>query len=261
MSVPLETFSNSSPSGHTLATAELACGMIIAISRHIALSSTKLKAGIWDRKSFMGTELHGKILALIGLGRIGRQVAVRMQSFGMKIIGYDPAVSREEAAKLDIQWVSLEDLYPQADYISVHVPLVKQTKNMINLEVLQKCKRGVRLVNCARGGIINEEEAIIALDIGLCDGIAVDVYEQHPPSNRKFVEHEKVLCTPHLGRSTKEAQVRVAVEVAEQLINFSKGKSVWACVNPATLVNRVISLNDTNASTGSGNNSTNSSMS
>ena len=247
---------HSSPSGHTLATAELACGMIIAISRHIALSSTKLKAGIWDRKSFMGTELHGKTLALIGLGRIGRQVAVRMQSFGMKIIGYDPAISREEAAKLDIQWVSLEELYPQADYISVHVPLVKQTKNMINLEVLQKCKRGVRLVNCARGGILNEEEAIIALDIGLCDGIAVDVYEQHPPANRKFVEHEKVLCTPHLGASTKEAQVRVAVEVAEQLINFSKGESVWACLNPSTLLNRVITLS--NASTGSCNNSNNS---
>ena len=207
----------------------------------------------------MGTELHGKTLALIGLGRIGRQVAVRMQSFGMKIVGYDPAVSREEAAKLDIQWLGLEELYPQADYISVHVPLVKQTKNMINLEVLQKCKRGVRLVNCARGGIINEEEAIIALDIGLCDGIAVDVYEQHPPTNRKFVEHEKVLCTPHLGASTKEAQVRVAVEVAEQLVNFSRGESVWACVNPSTLPNRVTTPNR-DASIGSGNNS-NSSLS
>ena len=233
--------------------------MIIAISRHIALSSTKLKAGIWDRKSFMGTELHGKTLALIGLGRIGRQVAVRMQSFGMRIIGYDPAVSREEAAKLDIQWVAMDELYPQADYISVHVPLVKQTRNLINLEVFQKCKRGVRIVNCARGGIINEEEAIIALDIGLCDGIAVDVYEQHPPTNRKFVEHEKVLCTPHLSASTREAQVRVAVEVAEQLVNFSRGESVQFCVNPSTLLNRAASLNQNVSS--SCNNSNNSSMS
>lgn len=224
-----------SPGGNTLAAAELTCGMLIAVSRHIALSSTKLKAGIWDRKSFMGTELYGKTLGVIGLGRIGREVATRMQSFGMRTIGFDPIVSKEESAKYNIEQMSLEEMYPQVDYITLHVPLIKQTKNMINLEVLQKCKKGVRVVNCARGGIINEEEAIIAMDQGLCDGIAVDVYEQEPPTNRKFVEHEKVLCTPHLGASTKEAQVRVAVEVAEQLVCITKGQSVWGCVNPATL--------------------------
>lgn len=218
-----------------MAAAELTCGMLIAVSRHIALSSTKLKAGIWDRKSFMGNELYGKTLGVIGLGRIGREVATRMQSFGMRTIGFDPIVSKEESAKYNIEQMSLDELYPQVDYITLHVPLIKQTRNMINLEVLQKCKKGVRIVNCARGGIINEEEAIIALDQGICGGIAVDVYEQEPPANRKFVEHEKVLCTPHLGASTKEAQVRVAVEVAEQLVCLTKGESVWGCVNPATL--------------------------
>lgn len=125
--------------------------MIIAISRHIALSSTKLKAGIWDRKSFMGTELYGKTLGIIGLTKIGKEVASRMQSFGMKTIGYDPTVSKEDAARSNIKSVSLEELYPQVDYISVHTPLVKQTKNLINLEVLQKCKKGVRIVNCSKG--------------------------------------------------------------------------------------------------------------
>jgi len=224
-----------SPGGNTLAAAELTCGMIIAISRHIAPSSTKLKAGNWDRKSYMGTELFGKTLGIIGLGRIGREVAIRMQSFGMKTIGYDPIVSKEEAAKHNIEAMSLDELYPQVDYITLHVPLIKETKNMINLEVLKKCKKGVRVVNCARGGIINEDEAIVALDQGVCAGIAVDVYEQEPPTNRKFVEHEKVLCTPHLGASTNEAQVRVAVEVAEQLVCLTKNESVWGCVNPSTL--------------------------
>ncbi|KAK4336938.1 hypothetical protein RND71_044092 [Anisodus tanguticus] len=209
--------------------------MIIALSRNIALASTKLKAGIWDRKSFMGTELYGKTLGIIGLGRIGKELATRMQAFGMKTIGYDPIVSKEEAAKFNIESMSLEEMWPQVDYISLHVPLIKATKNLINLEVFQKCKKGVRVINCARGGVINEDEAIVALDQGLCDGIAVDVYEEEPPTNRKFVEHEKVLCTPHIGASTKEAQVRVAVDVAEQLVCLMNGNPVWGCVNPTTL--------------------------
>ena len=224
-----------SPGGNTLAAAELTCGMIVAISRHIAPASAKLKSGIWDRKSYMGTELYGKTLGIVGLGRIGKEVAIRMQSFGMKTIGFDPIVSKEDAAKFNVHAMSLDELYPQVDYITLHVPLIPQTRNMINLEVFKKCKKGVRIVNCARGGIINEEEAIAAMDQGLCGGIAVDVYEQEPPTNRKFVEHEKVLCTPHLGASTKEAQVRVAVEVAEQLVCLTKGESVWGCVNPTTL--------------------------
>ena len=158
-----------------------------------------------------------------------------MQSFGMRIIGFDPIVSKEEAAKFNVESMSLDELYPQVDYITLHVPLIPQTVNMINLEVFKKCKKGVRIVNCARGGIINEDEAIIAMDQGLCGGIAVDVYREEPPKNRKFVEHEKVLCTPHLGASTKEAQVRVAVEVAEQLVCLTRGEMVWGCVNPSTL--------------------------
>ena len=228
-------FSNSSPGGNTLAAAEFTCGMIVDVSRHIAPSSAKLKAGFWDRKSYMGSELHGKTLGIVGLGRIGKEVALRMQSFGMRTIGFDPIVSKEEAAKFNVESMSLDELYPQVDYITLHVPLIPQTVNMINLEVFKKCKKGVRIVNCARGGIINEDEAIIAMDQGLCGGIAVDVYREEPPKNRKFVEHEKVLCTPHLGASTKEAQVRVAVEVAEQLVCLTRGEMVWGCVNPSTL--------------------------
>lgn len=209
--------------------------MIVAIARHIAPASAQLKTGTWDRKSWVGGELYGKTLAVIGLGRIGREVAHRMQAFGMCVIGYDPFVNAEQAKQFNIEALPLEQIWPLADVITLHVPLLDHTRNLMNTKTFDQCKRGVYVVNCARGGILNEDDAVAALESGQLGGVAVDVYDPEPPTNRRFVEHARVLSTPHLGASTREAQVRVAVEVAEQLVALVNGKSVWGCVNPETL--------------------------
>lgn len=213
----------SSPSGNTLAAAELTCGLIVALSRHIAQACLSLKNGVWDRKTFVGTELSGKILAIIGLGRIGREVATRMKAFGMRTIGYDPIIGASDAATFGIDWMSLEEIWPIADFITVHVPLLPETKYMLNEITLNKCKKGVRLINVARGGIIDESALFTCIQSGQVASAALDVYEEEPPKNSTLLQNSKILCTPHLGASTKEAQSRVATEVVEQFINLLIG--------------------------------------
>lgn len=226
---------NSSPGGNTLAAAELTCALIMSMARHIAPACAQLKAGTWDRKSWVGSELNGRTLAVLGLGRIGREVAHRMRAFGMRVIGYDPLVSVEQAAEFHVEAMSLDQLWPQADYITIHVPLLPHTRNLLNAETFAKCKKGVRIVNCARGGIIHEQDALAALDAGQVAGLALDVFEQEPPTNRALIEHARVLVTPHLGASTTDAQVRVAVDVSEQLIALTQGRKVHGCCNPTAL--------------------------
>ena len=171
--------------------------------------------------------MYGKTLAVIGLGRIGREVGIRMKSFGMKIIGYDPIpFAVTEAEKVGISCKSLDEIWPEADYITLHVPLIKETKNLVNEETLSKCKKGVRIVNVARGGIIDEDALLKQLQSGHVAAAVIDVYEQEPPVNRSLIEHDRVLCTPHLGASTKEAQVRVAQEVAEQIVSLKNGTPI-----------------------------------
>ena len=194
-----------------------------------------MKQGKWARKDFMGEEVFGKTLAIIGLGRIGQEVASRMQAFGMKVIGFDPIVSAEEAAKRNISLKQLEEIWPLADYITVHVPLIPQTKDLLNKETFAKCKTGVRIVNVARGGIINEQELVDALDAGKVAGAAVDVFVEEPPTYRALVEHPKVVCTPHLGASTVQAQQRVAVEVAENIVSLNNGTGLFGALNAAAL--------------------------
>ncbi|RNA15649.1 D-3-phosphoglycerate dehydrogenase [Brachionus plicatilis] len=207
---------------NTISAAELTCAMISGLARNLQLANQSMKDGKWERSKFMGTELYGKTLAVLGLGRIGREVASRMRAFGMRIIGYDPIVKAEDAAQWNIESMSLEQIWPQADYITVHVPFMPETKNLINAEVMSKCKRGFRLVNCARGGIIEENDLLQALNSGQCAGAGLDVFAEEPTKNFDLVRHNNVICTPHLGASSIEAQNRVAVDIAEQIVKFVK---------------------------------------
>lgn len=223
------------PGGNTLSAAELTCAMIVTLSREIPAATMSLKGGKWDRKVFMGNELYGKTLAIIGLGRIGKEVATRMQSFGMKTIGFDPIVPKEVSREFGVESMSLDEIWPQADYITVHTPLIPQTKDLIGKASLQKCKKGVRVINVARGGIVNEDDLLAALESGHCGGAGLDVFIEEPPKNTKLIGHPKVICTPHLGANTKEAQLRVAQEIAEQFVALSKGLAVPGVVNAPSL--------------------------
>ncbi|XP_054258492.1 hydroxypyruvate reductase-like [Macrosteles quadrilineatus] len=218
------------PGGNSISACELTCSLITAMARHIAQGCQSLKEGRWDRKLYTGSELSGKTLAVLGLGRIGREVAARMQAFGMKTIGFDPMVSAEDAAAFNVEKRDLDQIWPEADYITIHTPLIPQTRNLINSEVLSKCKRGVRIVNVARGGIVDEAALLEALKDGRCGGAALDVFVEEPPRNPTslaLIQHPRVVCTPHLGASTDEAQTRVAVEIAEQFIALNDPKSPY----------------------------------
>ncbi|KHN84916.1 D-3-phosphoglycerate dehydrogenase [Toxocara canis] len=221
--------------GNSRSAAELTCVCILSLARHVPQAAASMKAGKWARKEFMGEEVYGKTLAIIGLGRIGTEVAVRMQSFGMTTIGFDPLVSSEDAAKNGIKWVPLDQLWPQADYITVHVPLIPQTENLLSAATLAKCKKGVKIVNVARGGIVNETDLLDSINRGHTAGAALDVFAEEPPSLSALVEHPKVICTPHLGASTNEAQERVANEIAENIVALNNGTGLYGALNAAAL--------------------------
>nr|CAD7445626.1 unnamed protein product [Timema bartmani] len=214
------------PGGNSISACELTCALIANLAsdllfRNVASACQSLREGRWDRKLYTGSELHGKTLAVLGLGRIGREVATRMQAYGMRTIGFDPMVTAEGAKSFNVEKMELEEIWPLADYITVHTPLIPQTKNLINNEVLTKCKKGVRVVNVARGGIVDESALLNALKDGRCGGAALDVFVEEPPKDPvtlELIQHPKVMATPHLGASTDEAQQRVAVEIAEQFI-------------------------------------------
>ncbi|KAG5682586.1 hypothetical protein PVAND_011931 [Polypedilum vanderplanki] len=215
------------PGGNSIAATELTCLLLAALGRPVCAANASMKEGRWDRKIYSGTELYGKTLAILGLGRIGREVGFRMKAWGMKIIGYDPITTHEQAAEYGIEKMELDEIWPLADYITLHVPLIPSTKNLISSDSLSKCKNGVKVVNVARGGVIDEEAIFKALESGKCGGAAFDVYEEEPPKKeitKKLIAHPKVVATPHLGASTKEAQIKVAVEVSEQFIALT-GKS------------------------------------
>jgi D-3-phosphoglycerate dehydrogenase len=219
------------PGGNTLSAAELTCAMVVSLSRNIPEACASLKSGKWDRKSFMANELLGKTLAIIGLGRIGREVALRMQAFGMVTIGFDPLVPAEESIKFGVRSLDLESIWPLADYITVHTPLIKQTKNLINADVFAKCRKGIKIINCARGGIVDEDALLAALESGECGGAGLDVFIEEPPKNTKLIQHPKVICTPHLGASTREAQSRVADEISYQFVDLINGRPAHGIVN------------------------------
>jgi D-3-phosphoglycerate dehydrogenase len=224
------------PGGNTLSAAEHTMALILAMSRNVVPACNSLKAGAWDRKKYMGNQLNNKVLGLIGLGRIGMAVAQMAKGFNMRILGYDPLAAPAQAEKLGVEVTeNLEEIFRQADYISVHVPKNEQTLNMIDAEQIKMMKPTVRLINCARGGIINEDAVYNALAEKRIAGAALDVYPKEPPENRRFTEFESCLVTPHLGASTEEAQIEVAVEAAQILVDAIKGGPIRNAVNaPST---------------------------
>ncbi|CAI9729402.1 D-3-phosphoglycerate dehydrogenase [Octopus vulgaris] len=227
------------PMSNTLSATEHTCALIMALSRHVPQAAKSMKDGLWDRKKYMGTELYGKTLGIIGLGRIGREVAKRMQSFGMKTVGFDPIVTEEEALKCNITKLSLEETLRLSHYLTVHTPLIPQTKYLINSQTLSSCPKGVKVVNCARGGIINEKDLLSALESGQCGGAALDVFELEPPTNSNLIQHEKVISTPHLGASTVEAQKRCGEDAARQIVNFVQGVNYTGALNGFGIMNAV----------------------
>lgn len=223
------------PSGNTISAAELTCALIMSLSRHVPQAAMSMKAGNWDRKKFMGAELYGKVLGIVGLGRIGKEVASRMQSFGMKTIGYDPITPFEVSASWGVEQMSLEQLWPQCDYITVHTPLMPSTVGLLNDDTFAKCKKGVKVVNCARGGIIDEAALVRALESGQCGGAGLDVFVEEPPKDRALVDHPNVIGCPHLGASTKEAQARCGQDIALQIVDMVKGRNLVGAVNAQVL--------------------------
>ena len=222
------------PAGNTISTAEHTFAMMLALSRNIGPAHASMKAGKWDRKSFQGTQLAGKTLAVIGLGRIGLSVAQRAIAFEMKVLGYDPFLSEEKAKEFGIElYRDVDQIITQCDYVTVHTPLTDETRGIINAERLKKMKKGVRLVNCARGGIIDESDLADAIETGHVGGAALDVFVDEPPKDRRLVDLPKVLATPHLGASTEEAQEMVAVEAAEIICGYLLRNEIRHAVNMA----------------------------
>lgn len=224
------------PAGNTVSTAEHTIALLLGLSRNLAPAHASLKSGKWDRKNFEGVELRGKTLGIIGLGRIGLRVAQLARAFEMKIVGLDPFLPRTRAAELQIELANqLDELLPQVDYLTVHTPLTNDTQNLIGSEQLQRMKRGVRLINCARGGIYDEASLIAGLESGQVGGVALDVYAEEPNTTSPLFQHPRALCTPHLGASTEEAQRQVAIEAAELLVNYLKSSEIRHAVNAAPI--------------------------
>jgi D-3-phosphoglycerate dehydrogenase len=219
------------PAGNTISTAEHTMTMILSLSRNIPLADLSMKKGEWKRKDFMGVELYNKTIGIIGLGRIGMEVAKRCLSFGMRVKAYDPFLSKEVADQVGVELVSLEDIYKNADYITVHVPLTEETTGMISDKQFGMMKPGVRVVNCARGGIIDEAALGRALESGKVAGAALDVYVEEPPKELKLAKFANIVLTPHLGASTEEAQVNVAIEIAHQISDALSGKGIRNAAN------------------------------
>ena len=206
------------PLASSASVAELTVAYMFALARSIYKASASMKSEKWDKKSFEGDEIGGKTLGLIGVGNIGKETAKRASALGMTVVAYDPYVKEIPG----IQLVSLDELLAKSDYISLHLPKTKESANMIGAEQFAKMKNGVRIINCARGGIINEEALYDALTSGKVAGAALDVFAEEPPTDWKLVKLDNVIASPHIGAATKEAQARVGAEVAAKLIEFAK---------------------------------------
>jgi len=220
------------PDGNTISTAELTFSMLMSLARNIPQADVSVKAGKWEKTKFTGAELYGKTLGIIGLGRIGTEVAKRAQAFHMNLIAYDPFLSQEKADQLNVRVVGLDEIYAQADFITLHTPKNKDTEGMIGKAQLEAMKPSARLINCARGGLIREDDLYEALQAKRIAGAALDVYAQEPPApDSKLLGLPNLVLTPHLGASTEEAQVNVAIVMAEQIRDALKENRVRNAVN------------------------------
>jgi D-3-phosphoglycerate dehydrogenase len=220
-----------SPAGNTVAVAELALGMMLTLVRKLTPAHNSVVAGEWKRSKFLGTELYGKTLGIVGVGKIGIEVAKRAQSFGMSVIGFDPFLTSARAAQLGIEAVSLEEVWEKSDFITLHTPLTKDTRHLVNAKVLASMKSNAIILNCARGGIIDETALYEAISSGQIGGAGLDVYEVEPPQASPLFSLSNVILTPHLGASTEEAQVEVALDVARQIVDVLGGRPPQSAVN------------------------------
>ena len=218
--------------GNTVTTAEHTWAMLMALARQIPQADASMKAGRWEKNRFLGVELLGKTLGVIGLGRIGSTVAERARAFGMTVVAYDPYFTTEAARDIGIEMAALDELFPRADFITVHTPLTEETRGIINAASIEKMKDGVRLINCARGGLIDETALGDALRSGKVAGAALDVFEKEPtPADNPLLGFDQLIATPHLGASTAEAQLGVATMIAEQVLDYLKHGTVRGAVN------------------------------
>lgn len=219
------------PMGNMVTTAEHTISMLLSLCRHIPQATASLKSGQWEKKKFTGVEVCNKTLGIIGLGNIGRIVADRALGLRMKVMVYDPFISKEAAEKLSVTLVSLDELLKQSDFVTIHVPLTDQTRHLINKRTIQKMKKGALLIQCSRGGIVNEEDVYQALKEGHLHGAALDVFEVEPPGKHPLLSLPMVICTPHLGAATDEAQSKVGIETAESIIAYFKEGGIKNAVN------------------------------
>ena len=230
------------PEGNMLSAAEHTIGMMMGLARNIPQANASLKSRKWERKNFMGVEVNGKTLGVIGLGRIGAAVAKRAQGLDMNILAYDPFITEERALELGVKLASVREIAEKSDFITVHTPLTKDTRNIIDADEFAVMKDGVRLINCARGGIINEEALADALESGKVAGAALDVFVSEPPFDSRLLEFDNVIVTPHLGASTEEAQVNVAVAVADEIVAVLQGGSAKNAINIPSVKPEVMAI-------------------
>jgi len=219
------------PEGNTIATAEHTMSLLLALARNIPQANASLRQNKWERKALMGIELYGKTLGIVGLGRVGSDVAKLAQPFGMKIIAYDPFLTADKAGKLEVELVGFDELLKLSDFITFHTPLTKETKHLVGTKEFDKMKKGVRILNCARGGILDEKALEKAIQSGKVAGAAIDVFEEEPPKNHPLLKLNQVIATPHLGASTSEAQVNVAVDIAKQVVDVLLDRGVRNAIN------------------------------
>lgn len=229
------------PGGNTITTAEHAISMMLALSRKIPQATASMKSKKWEKSKFMGTEIYNKTLGIMGIGSIGSVVADRVRGLKMNVLAYDPFLSPERAEKLGVELVSIDELLKRSDYITIHVPKSKDTTNLINKELFSKMKDGVFLINCARGGIVNEKDLCAAIKSGKVAGAALDVFEKEPPdTDNPLLDLDEVICTPHLGASTEEAQEKVAVAIAEQMVDYLLNGTIMNAANVPSVDSEIL---------------------
>ncbi|OEU46411.1 MAG: phosphoglycerate dehydrogenase [Desulfobacterales bacterium S3730MH5] len=228
------------PAGNVITTAEHAIAMMLALSRNIPQGTASLKAGRWEKKDLRGREVFNKTLGVLGCGRIGSIVADLAKGLKMKVIVYDQHVNKEPLEQVGLEVVSLDDLFKRSDYITIHLSKSKETTNLLNKEAFDQMKPGVMIINCARGGIVNEKDLAHAIKSGTVAGAALDVFETEPPGSNPLFEFDNVICTPHLGASTVEAQTNVAVDVAEQIISYLQTDTIINAANVPSVAGELL---------------------
>ena len=224
------------PDGNTITTAEHTIALLVSMARNVPQAHAKLQSGVWDKKSFVGVELNGKTLGVIGLGRIGKHVAKIAAGFGMRILAFDPFISGEQAKDLGIEIGTLDDVFSNADFVTIHTPVTEETRGIVGRDAFAKMKKGVRLVNCARGGLVDETALLEAIENGTVANAALDVYSTEPlPPDSPLLGNDKIITTPHLGASTTEAQEGVALTVAEQMRDYLLTGALRGAVNAPSM--------------------------